>query len=903
MIANSDRGIAPKQAETPKTIYLKDYTAPPWLVDHVDLSFQLGRETRVTSTLSLRLNPEVGSKIRPLALDGVGLTLKQIAIEGQPLAPTDYELSATGLTVLDPPAPQFKLEIVTSCRPEDNTALSGLYRSRGTYCTQCEAEGFRRITFFPDRPDVLSTYTVRLEADKEEAPVLLSNGNPVSHGELAGSGRHFAVWHDPHPKPCYLFALVGGDLACVSGHFKTMSGKTVKLNIYVEHGKEDRCAWAMDSLKRAMRWDEQRFGREYDLDVFNIVAVSDFNMGAMENKGLNIFNDKLILARPDTATDLDYKYIEGVIAHEYFHNWTGNRITCRDWFQLCLKEGLTVFRDQEFTADERSRPVKRIADVRTLRTQQFPEDAGPLAHPVRPSSYIEVNNFYTATVYEKGAELCRMIETILGKEGFDKGLQHYFETYDGKAATVEQFIACFEAVNQVDLSQFMRWYQQAGTPVVTAKLSYDETTQTARLDLRQKLPQKLFKTSGQNKGANRNKPYHIPVKLGLIGENGEEFELQLADGTKLDDDILHLTERAQSFTFTGITSKPVPSLFRDFSAPVIVKAGLKEADYRFLMVHDSNSFNRWEAGQAFALSQLTRITKTLQSGRQPRTGGKYAEALGQVLSDETLEPAYKAQLMGLPGEADMARALGGKNLNPVAMAAARHYLRGVIGKKLRTQLIEIYKTAKAKTPYRPDAEGEGLRALRNSALTLLAATGMKSDINRVVSHIRQASNMTDKMAGLAILTSLDVPQRDEIFDAFFATWREDHLVIDKWFALQAQSELPGAVNRVRELMKNPLFSLKNPNKVRALIGAFASSNPVHFHAEDGSGYDLVADVIIEIDNFNPQLAARLIALFRIWEQLEPVRRGKAQAALNRIKAKKPLSRDSYEMVTRILATG
>src|SRR3990170_280982 len=546
---------------------LKDYAPPDYLIEEVELDVALDpKAARVAAKLRLRPNPKVATGGRPLVLDGESLTLQSLALNGKPLSPQDYEHKEGSLSIAAVPTQPFTLEIVTLCDPDANTALSGLYRSRGTYCTQCEPEGFRRITYFIDRPDVLAVYTVRIEADRAAAPVLLSNGNPLAQGDLPGTGRHFAIWHDPFPKPSYLFALVGGDLACVPDSFVTASGRKVALAIYVEPGKEDRCAWAMESLKRAMRWDEERFGREYDLDVFNIVAVSDFNMGAMENKGLNIFNDKLVLARPDTASDADYASIEGVIAHEYFHNWTGDRVTCRDWFQLCLKEGLTVFRDEEFTADTRAGPVERIVDVRALKTNQFPEDAGPLAHPVRPHSYIEINNFYTSTVYEKGAEICRMLQTLLGREGFRKALDLYFERHDGEAVTVEDFVEAMADVSGRDLSQLMLWYTQAGTPELACSLDYDARTKTARLHVSQVVPQ----TPGQTK----KEPMLIPLKVGLLGGNGEDLPLIGEDGAPLTDGLLEVTEREQSFTFRDVPALPTPSLLRDFSAPVRLTVSL-----------------------------------------------------------------------------------------------------------------------------------------------------------------------------------------------------------------------------------------------------------------------------------------------------------------------------------------
>ena len=588
---------------------LKDYAAPDYLIGEVELDVRLApRAARVAAKLQLRPNPKVATGGKPLVLDGEGLALESVALNGKALPPSDYQIGEGSLTIPRVPAQPFTLELVTLCDPEANTALSGLYLSRGTYCTQCEPEGFRRITFFLDRPDVLAVYTVRIEADRALAPVLLSNGNPVAQGDIPGTGRHFAVWHDPFPKPSYLFALVGGNLACVPDSFITASGRKVTLGIYVEPGKEDRCAWAMESLKRAMRWDEERFGREYDLDVFNIVAVSDFNMGAMENKGLNIFNDKLVLARPDTASDADYASIEGVIAHEYFHNWSGDRVTCRDWFQLCLKEGLTVFRDQEFTGDTRSDPVERIAAVRMLKTHQFPEDAGPLAHPVRPASYIEINNFYTATVYEKGAEVCRMLQTLLGRDGFRKGLDLYFERHDGAAVTVEDFVEAMADVSGRDLSQFMLWYTQSGTPEIACSLDYDAHAQTARLAVSQVVPP----TPGQTK----KEPMLIPLKVGLIGANGDELPLHLDGDGAASDGLIEITVREQIFEFRDVPAPPTPSLLRGFSAPVRLTISLDPDQIEFLMMHDKDDFNRWHAAQTYATNLLTAAAR--DGGADPR---------------------------------------------------------------------------------------------------------------------------------------------------------------------------------------------------------------------------------------------------------------------------------------------
>lgn len=839
----------------------------------------------------MRPNPAAPAAGTPLVLDGEGLELESIRLDGRKLETEEYSLNGQTLTIPRVPQAPFETEITTFCNPEANQSLSGLYRTRGIFCTQCEAQGFRRITYFLDRPDILARYKVRIQAGRDLAPVLLSNGNPVARGDFADTGVHWVVWEDPHPKPSYLFALVGGDLACVSDRFVTRSGREVALQIYVEPGKEDRCDWAMESLKKSMRWDEERFGREYDLDIFMIVAVSDFNMGAMENKGLNVFNDKLILALPETATDSDYAAIEAVIAHEYFHNWTGNRITCRDWFQLCLKEGLTVFRDQEFTSDIRSRPVKRISDVRMLRTHQFPEDGGPLAHPVRPSSYIEINNFYTATVYEKGAELCRMIFTILGEELFARGMELYFERHDGQAATVEDFVKAMADASGQDLSQFMRWYEQAGTPEVACSLSWDRNGKTAELKLSQVTPA----TPGQP----NKEPLHIPVRLGLIGPNGDDMPLTLEDGSAVDDGLVHLREREQSFRFSGIASRPVPSLFRDFSAPVKLTMSMDPDDLRFLMANDANPFNRWQAGQSYAVTLLTEAVACIRAGESPPSANNFAKALGATITDESLEPAFRAAVLSLPSESDIAREIG-SGVDPDAIHKAREYLRENIARDLRSPLIDIYRTHLPVGPYSPDATSAGKRSLRNAALAMLAAIGEAEDAERVGVHYRQAANMTDAIAALAVLSDMAGPERERAFADFYDRWKDDHLVVDKWFALQAMSSLPDVLEQVRELSRHPLFSLKTPNKVRALISAFANMNPVGFNRPDGAGYAFVADAALEIDGFNPQVAARLMGAFKSWRMLEPGRRQRARSELQRVAASEGLSRDTFEIVTKTL---
>jgi aminopeptidase N len=871
---------------------LKDYTAPDFLVEEVNLDVALApKAARVASKLRLRPNPKVATGGRPLQLDGEGLTLESLALDGKPLSPKDCVVKERSLTIPNVPAQPFTLEMVTLCDPEANTALSGLYSSRGTYCTQCEPEGFRRITFFLDRPDVLAVYTVRIEADRATTPVLLSNGNPVAQGDIPGTDRHFAIWHDPFPKPSYLFALVGGNLASVPDSFVTGSGRKVALTIYVEPGKEDRCAWAMESLKRAMRWDEERFGREYDLDVFNIVAVSDFNMGAMENKGLNIFNDKLVLARPDTASDADYASIEGVIAHEYFHNWSGDRVTCRDWFQLCLKEGLTVFRDQEFTGDIRSGPVERIAAVRMLKTHQFPEDAGPLAHPVRPASYIEINNFYTSTVYEKGAEVCRMLQTLLGREGFRKGLDLYFERHDGEAVTVEDFVEAIADVSGRDLSQFMLWYTQSGTPELACSLDYDPRAKTARLAVSQVVPP----TPGQTK----KEPMLIPLKVGLIGSNGDELPLHFNGGATTDG-LLEVTDREQVFEFRDIPAPPTPSLLRGFSAPVRLTISLDPDKIEFLMIHDSDPFNRWQAAQTYATNLLTAAVRDAGSiGRLTgREAARLAQALGTTATDVSLLAAYRAEFLKLPSESDIARELA-RNVDTDQVRTARETLRFAIASEIRSALTELYDKTAPNRPYSPDPESAGVRALRGIVLDLLVATGEQAEIARAERHYRQASNMTDAIAALSILSHLEGTARDEALDHFYARWQDEPLVLDKWFAVKARAARADSVETMRALLSHPKFSLKNPNRVRALIGSFVHANPTGFNRGDGAGYALLASQALEIDRFNPHVAARLLGAFESWRILEPVRQARAKAVLEDLAARQ-LSTDSYEIVTKTL---
>ncbi|MGB7693159.1 MAG: aminopeptidase N [Pseudolabrys sp.] len=878
------------RTDTAQPIRLQDYRPPEWLVDQVSLDVSLHpTSARVKATLSLRPNP--ASAAAPLVLDGDGLRLVSLKLDGTAVPDGNFVATPDGLTIPQPPNRPFTLEVETTVDPSANTQLSGLYRSSGTYCTQCEAEGFRRITYFPDRPDVMAVYTTRIEADKAEAPALLANGNLVEAGDAPG-GRHFAIWHDPHPKPSYLFALVGGDLAVVEDLFVTMSGRSVTLRIYVEHGKQSRCSYAMDSLKRAMRWDEAVFAREYDLDIFMIVAVSDFNMGAMENKGLNVFNDKYVLASPESATDADYAHIEAVIAHEYFHNWTGNRITCRDWFQLCLKEGLTVFRDQEFSADMRSRPVKRIADVRALRGAQFVEDAGPLAHPVRPETYREINNFYTATVYEKGAELVRMVQTLIGKEKFRTGMDLYFARHDGEAATVEQFIQCFADASGRDMTQFMRWYSQAGTPEVTVDGHFDTARKTFILECSQVVPA----TPGQPSKA----PMVIPLSIGLVGKDGRDLALKVADGRPLESRPIVLTEQTARFEFAGIGERPVLSINRGFSAPINVVTNLSADDLAFLAAHDSDPFNRWQAIQTISMHLLLDNVAATRAGRPLRKDDRLARALVAVLEDSTLEPAFAALALILPSEGDVAREIG-KDIDPDAIFQARTALRVELGECLGARLAAVYERMTGGGRYSPDAGSAGRRALRNAVLDLLAANGAATAIARTTEQYRNADNMTDRMAALATLSLHDVPQRENALADFYNRYAGDALVVDKWFSLQATTPHPDTLSHVRALTTHPAFSLANPNRVRSLIGAFAQGNTTQFNRPDGAGYEFIADTVLALDQKNPQVSARLATAFRNWRTMEHGRQTKAEGALRRIRAASPLSRDLSDIADRALA--
>ncbi|HMA71502.1 MAG TPA: aminopeptidase N [Xanthobacteraceae bacterium] len=882
------------RTEQAASVRLADYRPPDWLVETADLDVSLdSTNTIVRARLKLKPNPQA-SVPAPVVLDGDELRLRSIKLDGEPLAADAYVATPDSLTIPQPPNRAFLLETETVLDPSANTKLMGLYRSGKTYTTQCEAEGFRRITYFPDRPDVMAVFTTRIEADKVEAPVLLANGNLTEAGDIPGSMRHFAVWHDPFPKPCYLFALVGGTFGVLEDSFTTVSGHKVALKIFVEPGREARAEYAMGALKRAMRWDEEAFGREYDLDIFMIVAVSHFNMGAMENKGLNIFNDKNVLASQETATDQDFNSIEAIIAHEYFHNWTGNRITCRDWFQLCLKEGLTVFRDQEFTADVRSRPVKRIADVRALRGHQFVEDAGPLAHAVRPEVYREINNFYTSTVYEKGAEVVRMLKTLLGPKQFRAGMDLYFARHDGRAATVDEFVACFGDAAKYDLAQFMLWYRQAGTPELVVQGHHDAAAKTYTLEVSQVLPP----TPGQPV----KEPMTIPLTIGFLGPDGKDRQVILAGGGKVDRGVVTLTKTKESFVFVGLDERPVVSLNRGFSSPVKLTANLRDGDLAFLAAHDTDPFNRWEAVQALATMLLIENVAAHRVNAQKRSTGVLVHSLGSVLKDRSLEPAFVAQAMTLPSEGDIAREIG-RDVDPDAIFAVRRELRAEIGRELADLLADAHQRMADPGPFSPDAASAGRRALKNVCLDLLATADPVTGIPRVAVEYRDADNMTDRIAALVTLSHHRVPERQAALDDFYHRYNGDALIIDKWFALQAAIPEAETLGRVKSLTAHPAFSLSNPNRVRALIGNFAQANQTQFNRRDGEGYTYHAETMLALDAINPQVAARLMTAFRSWRALEPERRDKAEAALKRVAASTSLSRDLHDIVVRTLGTG
>jgi aminopeptidase N len=885
--------VVPRDA-APVTKRRIDYRPPPSLVPALKLEFDLDRDaTQVTATYAFARNPAASAtEVRaPLVLDGEHQQNVRVELDGVLLTAPRLVAGKGILTLNDPPA-SGTLTVRSTIAPAKNLALEGLYLSSGVFCTQCEPEGFRRITCYPDRPDVLAAYTVTLRADRAHYPVLLSNGNLVESGPL-DDGRHFATWHDPYPKPSYLFALVAGDLAHISDTFVTASGREVALGIYSTPKNLPRCQHAMDSLKHAMRWDERRFGREYDLDRFMIFCADDFNMGAMENKGLNIFNSRLVLANPATATDSDYNAIEAVIGHEYFHNWTGNRVTCRDWFQLSLKEGLTVFRDQEFSSDMGSRAVERISAVEALRRYQQPEDAGPMAHPIRPDEYQEINNFYTSTVYEKGAEVIRMQHTLLGNEGFRRGMELYFDRFDGQAVTCDDFVQTMSDANGVDLTQFQRWYQQAGTPVVSARGHYDANARTYALDV----TQHTAATPGQP----LKQPFHLPLAVGLVGPDGRDLPLQLSGEANAGATtrVLQLRDTTQRFDFVNVGARPVPSLARGFSAPIKLEFDYMPDELAFLAAHDSDAVNRWDAAQRSFSTALLALGHAWRDGRPLALPASLSEIVGQLLVDTHSDPALLALAITPP---DLAYVAALENVIDVdGVVAARQFLVRALAERWRGEFSEAYDRHRVTAPYEPTQDQVSARRMNGLALRYLAALDDPQSRALAVSHYDGADNMTDAIAALAAIAHSDSMDRDSLFARFEAKWREEPLVLDKWFALEATSDRATTRARVKALIAHPRFNARNPNRVRSLVGSFAMHNFARFHAIDGLGYALVADQVLIIDAMNPQLAARVAGAFELWKRFPQPRRSLMQAALQRLATAPELSPDVSEIVTRALA--
>jgi aminopeptidase N len=872
---------------SPKTIFLRDYQPPAWLVDEVHLWFDLREQgTRVRSRLCMRRNPAVPAG-QDLWLDGEELKPVAFILDGKPLPESAFNIDENGVRI-DAPPDVFVLETEVEIAPEKNTALEGLYRSSDMYCTQCEAEGFRRITWYPDRPDVMACFTTTIEADKSQFPILLSNGNPSDAQELE-NGRHRITWNDPFPKPGYLFALVAGNLAVIEDSFVTASGRTVDLRIYSEPENIDKCGYAMRSLKEAMRWDEMNYGREYDLDIFMIVAVNDFNMGAMENKGLNIFNAKLLLALPETATDADYQAIEGVVAHEYFHNWTGNRITCRDWFQLSLKEGFTVFRDQEFSADMGSRSVKRIQDVRMLRAHQFAEDASPMAHPVRPDSYMEINNFYTLTVYEKGAEVVRMQANLLGPECFRKATDLYFERHDGQAVTTDDFVACMEEAGGKELTQFKRWYSQSGTPELLIESEYHADKGQLELTVTQRCPP----TPGQPEKL----PMHIPLAIGLIDPEGKDFPVTLDGETSPGPTtrVLELREETERFLITGLGTRPVLSLLRDFSAPVKARYDYSAGELMFLLAHDSNGFARWDAAQLLHLQVL----ESLIADPEAVLPEGYLQAIQKVLVNTSDDMELLAELLTLPSESYIGDQMDIIDVD--AIHAARTGLMRRIARELRQEFFSVYEASSDNGGFSYEHAAMARRALKNLALHYLSMLEEDDEVEVLVrAQYEKQQNMTDVSAALSCAVHAQMPSASGLLADFEQRWKEQPLVMDKWFSIQATSRQANLVPRIRELMQHPGFTLGNPNRVRALIGAFVSGNPVRFHTADGSGYRLLADVVLELDGTNPQIASRLLRTMSRWRRYDGSRSRLMRAQLQRISETDGLSKDVLEIVSKSL---
>ncbi|XP_026403811.1 puromycin-sensitive aminopeptidase-like isoform X2 [Papaver somniferum] len=885
--------------DTPKEIFLKDYKTPNYYFDTVDLTFSLGEEHTIVCS-KITVYPRVEGVSSPLVLDGADLKLLSIKIDGKELKKEDYHLDSRHLTLSSAPSARFTLEIVTEIYPQKNTSLEGLYKSSGNFCTQCEAEGFRKITFYQDRPDIMAKYTCRVEGDKTLYPVLLSNGNLIEQGDLEG-GKHYALWEDPHKKPCYLFALVAGQLQSRDDSFITRSGREVSLRIWTPAEDLPKTVHAMYSLKAAMKWDEDVFGLEYDLDLFNIVAVPDFNMGAMENKSLNIFNSKLVLASPETASDADYAAILGVIGHEYFHNWTGNRVTCRDWFQLSLKEGLTVFRDQEFSSDMGSRSVKRIEDVSRLRNYQFPQDAGPIAHPVRPHSYIKMDNFYTVTVYEKGAEVVRMYKTLLGSQGFRRGMDLYFKRHDGQAVTCEDFYAAMRDANDADFANFLLWYSQAGTPSVKVTSVYNSEAKTYTLKFSQGVP--------ATPGLAVKEPMLIPVAVGLLDSSGKDMPLKSVyhdgmlqvvstDGQPAYTTVLQIKKKEEEFVFSEISERPVPSLLRGYSAPIRLDSDLTDNDLFFLLAHDSDEFNRWEAGQVLARNLMLSLVADFQQNKPLALKADYVHGLRSILSDTSLDKEFIAKAITLPGVGEIMDMM--EIADPDAVHAVRSFIRKHLASELKAEFLRTVENNRSCDPYVFDHSNMSRRALKNIALAYLASFEDTQITELALNEYRTATNMTDQFAALAALVQNPGKTRDDVLADFYGKWKHDYLVVNKWFALQAMSDIPGNVENVRKLLQHPGFDLCNPNKVYSLIGGFCGS-PVNFHAKDGSGYKFLGEIVVQLDKINPQVASRMVSAFSRWRRYDETRQAFAKAQLEMIMSTNGLSENVFEIASKSLA--
>jgi len=883
------------RTEQPKMIALSDYRLPDYLIDETHLTFELHESyALVYARLVMQRNPGLDSSLPPLVLDGQKLELIDISLNGEPVSAVEYQITETHLQ-LQPTTRAFELETTVRIEPQNNTELEGLYKSSGMFCTQCEAEGFRKITYYLDRPDVMSRFTTTIHAEKHSYPILLSNGNPVAQGEDE-SGRHWATWEDPFKKPAYLFAIVAGDLWCVEDTFTTMNHREVALRMYVEPENLDKCQHAMDSLKKAMRWDEEKYGREYDLDIFMVVAVNDFNMGAMENKGLNIFNSSCVLAKAETATDAAHQRIESIVAHEYFHNWSGNRVTCRDWFQLSLKEGFTVFRDSQFSADMNSAVVKRIEDVSYLRTHQFAEDAGPMAHSVRPEAYMEISNFYTLTIYEKGAEVVRMLHTLLGEETFRKGSDLYFERHDGQAVTCDDFIAAMESVSGTDLTQFKRWYSQAGTPQLAVSDSYDAASQTYQLQIKQ--------SCSDTPGQTNKQPFVIPLKMALLNSQGEALPLQLkGESTAIAGErVLSVIEAEQCFTFTGVTEHPLPSLLRGFSAPVVLEYDYSRDDLVFLLQHDSDGFNRWEAGQQLSLQVIEDVVGQLYETEEPMMDTRLVDVFTALLEQKDLDPAMLAEFLALPSVGYIIEQY--EQADPLAIHQAREYVSDQLAYALKEPMLmryEALRKASLDTPYVAQTSDFARRRLQNMLLAYLMRTDDLDILDECVDQFGVADNMTERLAALACLVNSSFSDEAEDALASFADrFEDDPIVMDQWFSVQAAAVLPDGLERVQQLLKHPAFSIKNPNKVRAVIGAFSTQNTPNFHAVDGSGYAFLADKVIKLDALNPQMAARMLSPLTRWQRFDLHQQEMMYAQLQRIKNSGELSADLFEVLEKSL---